>query len=76
MKVFIGFDGTYYKPNRDVDNGLDLIYLLRSGQINLVGITTTFGNNDIETVYKDTLKLIKGLQLDSIPHVKGVKEIE
>lgn len=74
MKVAIDFDNTFYTPNRDVDDGLALMYLLGSSQVDLVGITSCFGNAPIEEVDQSTQRLIEELGLESIPYAKGAKE--
>ena len=71
MKVVIDFDNSFYTPNRDVDDGLALMYLLGSIDVEVVGITSTFGNCPIEEVDRCTRQLIQDLQLQGIPYAKG-----
>ena len=75
MKVAIDFDNTFYTPNRDVDDGLALMYLLGSSQVELVGITSCFGNAPIEEVDQSSQRLIEELDLESIPYAKGAAEV-
>jgi purine nucleosidase len=55
----------------DVDDGLALIYLLGKESINICGITTTYGNSDIDTVYNNTALVLKELGRNDIPLLKG-----
>lgn len=71
VKVIIDFDNTFFTRNRDVDDGLALLYLLGSPEVEIVGITSTFGNSSIETVDHDTRKLMATLGLDSQLYAKG-----
>lgn len=58
-------------PFKDVDDGLALMYLIGNDQIDLLGVTTTFGNSDIDQVYQATSKLFNDLGLTNIPLIKG-----
>lgn len=70
IKVIFDCDNTMGLPNKDVDDGLTLMYLLGSKLIDLLGVTTTFGNSNIEDVFMATTKLFKDLNLN-IPLKKG-----
>lgn len=74
MKVVIDFDNTFYTTNRDVDDALALMYLLGSEGVEVVGITSTFGNASIEEVDRCTLRLIEELGLQEVSYAKGAKE--
>lgn len=63
MNILIDFDNTFFTDNRDVDDGLALIYLLGSLDVNIVGITSTFGNSTLEEVNRCTELLIDKLGL-------------
>ncbi|MDO5457665.1 MAG: nucleoside hydrolase [Atopococcus tabaci] len=63
MNVLIDFDNTFFTDNRDVDDGLALIYLLGSLDVNIVGITSTFGNSTLEEVNRCTKLLLEKLGL-------------
>ncbi|MCR8968575.1 nucleoside hydrolase [Facklamia sp. 7083-14-GEN3] len=73
-KVLIDFDNTFFTPNRDIDDGLALMYLLGSPEVDIVGITSTFGNSTIEEVDQSTRRLINKFGLQSIPYAKGASE--
>jgi len=70
QKIIFDCDNTLGIPLKEVDDGLTLLYLLGIPEIELMGITTTFGNGHIDQVYPQTLKLVKQLNLD-IPMLKG-----
>ena len=69
-RVILDCDNTM-GTGADVDDGLALLYLLgHADEIELVGITCTYGNSDIETVYANTRRLTGELGLD-VPVVMG-----
>ena len=47
-------DNTFGADDCDVDDGLALLYLLGTGRADILGITCTYGNSDLETVYRCT----------------------
>jgi inosine-uridine nucleoside N-ribohydrolase len=69
-KIILDCDNTMGIPFKEVDDGLTILYLLGVPEIDLLGITTTFGNGTIDQVYTQTLKLSKQLGLD-LPVLKG-----
>ena len=69
--VIFDCDNTYGVKDCDVDDGLALIYLLGNKKVNLLGITTTYGNNKIDVVYPNTLKMAKDLKIENLPIKKG-----
>ena len=71
MNVIFDCDNTFGVSGCDVDDGLALLYLLGSGNVNLLGITSTYGNSDIETVYAATKKMLRDLGRSDIPLLKG-----
>lgn len=71
--IIFDCDNTYGVPDCDVDDGLTLIYLLGNKDVNLLGVTTTYGNNKVEVVYPNTLKMIKELKVDNLPVLEGGK---
>ncbi|WP_353094912.1 nucleoside hydrolase [Tissierella praeacuta] len=71
LKVIFDCDNTMGLPNKDVDDGLTLMYLLGSKVIDLIGVTTTFGNSNIEDVFMATSKLFRDLNIKNIPLKKG-----
>ena len=64
--VIFDCDNTYGVPDCDVDDGLTLIYLLGNKDVNLLGVTTTYGNNKVKVVYPNTIKMVKELNARGI----------
>ena len=74
MRVICDCDNTMGLPMKEVDDGLTLLYLLGRPDVELLGVTTTFGNGDIEEVYSQTERLLDDLEYGDIPLFKGEKE--
>ncbi len=70
MKVILDCDNTMGLAFREVDDGLGLLYLLGVPEVELIGVTTTFGNGSGRQVYQQTRKLVADLKLD-IPVLRG-----
>lgn len=63
-------DNTMGIKKKDVDDGLALMYLIGSENIDLLAVTTTFGNSSIEDVFPNTERIFSELKLN-IPLFKG-----
>jgi len=63
MKLMLDFDITMGVPQRDVDDGLALLYVLGNPELELLGATTTFGNATLDIVHKTALDVWKDLGL-------------
>ena len=72
-KIIIDCDNTLGILLNEVDDGLTILYLLGTPNLELLGVTTTFGNGRIDQVYPQTQKLVKHLDLD-LPVLKGEGE--
>lgn len=72
MKLIFDCDNTFGVKNCDIDDGLALLYLLGK-DANIEGITSTYGNSDIETVYNNTIAMLADLKRD-IPIFKGCEK--
>jgi inosine-uridine nucleoside N-ribohydrolase len=57
----------------EIDDGLTLLYLLSRKDIDLLGVTTTFGNNSIDDVWKAS-KMLWDLYTFDLPLKKGEGE--
>ncbi len=55
----------------ELDDGLALFYILGCSDLDLLGITTTFGNGKIEKVMYHTKRLLKAIGREDIPLFKG-----
>lgn len=67
-KLIIDCDNTLGEPGCDVDDGLAIIYALGTNQVDLLGLTTTFGNSNIYTVNQRTRELKDRIGLDCPIH--------
>lgn len=72
--VLCDCDNTMGVPGRPIDDGQTLLYLFGRPDIELVGITTTFGNGPIDEVHGATEKLLRDLGREEIPLVRGEGE--
>jgi inosine-uridine nucleoside N-ribohydrolase len=61
-------------PGKPVDDGQTLQYLLGRDDIEVVGITTSFGNGTIDEVHPATEQLLRDLGRTDIPLFKGAGE--
>ncbi len=71
QKVVIDCDNTYGIPGKPIDDGQAILYLMGSENIDILGITTTFGNSSIEDVYPATKWLVAHSIQPEIPVLKG-----
>ncbi len=71
MKVVMDCDNTIGIPGRDLDDALALFYLLGRDDVELIGVTTTFGNGSVEEVYANTKGMFRELKIDHIPLFLG-----
>lgn len=69
--VIFDCDNTFGAPRSEIDDGLTLLYLLGRPDIELLGVTTTFGNGSIDKVYAATTTQRHSLSRDDIPIFKG-----
>lgn len=60
-KVILDCDNTMGIKNRDIDDGLALIYLIESEDVDLIGVTCTYGNDTVDKVYNQTQDLLNYL---------------
>lgn len=69
-KVIYDCDNTMGISNRDIDDGLALMYLINNPDVELLGVTCTYGNENVDYVYEQTVNLMKEIGCD-IPVYKG-----
>ena len=72
-KIIFDCDNTLGIPLKEVDDGLAILYLLGTPNVDLLGITSTFGNGRINQVFPQTQKMVDYLEL-SIPVLRGEGE--
>lgn len=71
IPIIFNCDNIFGVPGRDVDDGLAPLYLLGCPEVELLGITCTYGNNQLDTVYHNTLRLLREWGHEDIPVKKG-----
>ena len=72
--VIFDCDNTMGLRTKEIDDGLTLYYLLGRPDIDLMGITTTFGNGTIDQVYQQPADLANDLNLVDLPVLMGAGE--
>jgi len=70
-RVVCDCDNTMGVPGKPIDDGQALLYLFGREDIELLGITTSFGNGTIDEVYGATKDLLRDLGREEIPLFKG-----
>ena len=70
-KIIYDCDNTMGIRHRDVDDALTILYLLGRKDVELLGITTTFGNDTLDAVFEATCNLVDKIHHKDIPVVKG-----
>lgn len=71
IPVILDCDNTFGVPGCDVDDGLALLYLLGCPEVDLLGITCSYGNSTQEVVYETTRNLLKLWKREDIPLFHG-----
>jgi inosine-uridine nucleoside N-ribohydrolase len=70
-KVIIDCDNTMGVKGKDIDDGLSLVYLLGRSDVEILGVTSTYGNSTTDVVYSNTKRMLHELGFCSIPVLKG-----
>lgn len=73
-KLIIDCDNTFSIDGCDIDDGLAIIYTLAQENTEVLGISTTFGNNKLEIVYPNTISFMKSIGYSEIPVFKGSED--
>jgi inosine-uridine nucleoside N-ribohydrolase len=71
--VLYDCDNTMGLSGKDIDDGLALLYLLGSPHIQLIGVTTTFGNASLSEVHDNTRRMFLDLGIEKIPLIRGAE---
>lgn len=71
IPVVVDCDNTLGIPGCDVDDGTALIYLLGCPEVEIIGITTSYGNSTQDKVYDNTVRLLKKWKREHIPVYRG-----
>lgn len=76
-KIIFDFDNTMHMKGFPMDDAMALFYLLgNKNKVEILGISTTFGNSSVDNVHNSTLKLVEELNIEHIPVKKGSEFIE
>ncbi|MFZ2636029.1 MAG: nucleoside hydrolase [Rectinemataceae bacterium] len=70
-RVVIDCDNTYGVPGLPIDDGQTIMYLAGQPEVEIVGITCTYGNGSVDEVFAATKWLVEALGLRDIPVVRG-----
>lgn len=70
-RVIYDCDNTMGIKNKDVDDGLTLMYLIGNKEVELVGLTSTHGNDKVEVVHENNLRVMNLLDKEYKPIFKG-----
>ena len=74
-KVILDCDNTIGLEKKEVDDGLALLFLLGHKDINLMAVTSVFGNSSIEDIYSINEMMLKDFNLkDQVKHFKGAAD--
>jgi len=73
-QVLLDCDNTMGLAEKDVDDGITLLYLLGRADIELKGITSTFGNGAVAEVNQVTTEMLDQLEVTDIPFHRGAKD--
>lgn len=75
MKVIYDCDNTMGINYRDIDDGLTLLYLYKNPNVDLLGVSLTFGNDILDKVIESTKVLVSKFNID-VPVYFGNKNEE
>lgn len=73
LSLVMDCDCTMGVPGCDADDGLALLYVLGCKEVELLGVTCSFGNNTQETVYNNTKRLLGEMCREDIPVLRGAE---
>ena len=75
-KIIFDCDNLMGQVRRELDDGLALLYILGCSELDLLGITATFGNGTLNKVMYHTKRLLKAIGREDIPLIKGASKKE
>lgn len=73
-KLIIDCDNAFSIDGCDIDDGLAIIYALAQKDVEVLGISTTFGNNKLDLIYPNTISFMKNIGHPEIPVFKGSED--
>lgn len=75
-RIILDCDNTMGLARQEIDDGLALLYLLGCREVDLLGVTTLFGNGTNEEAYHTTLSWLDRWQHSAIPVLRGAANPE
>lgn len=72
-KVIIDTDPAIGLPLRDVDDGLAIAMALNSPELEVVGLTLTYGNAGLRSVKRSARRLMKAAGREDVPVLSGAR---
>lgn len=74
-KVILDCDNTIGLEEKEVDDGLAFLFLLGREDINLMAVSSVFGNSSLEDSYRITEGMLSDFNLkDRVQHLKGASK--
>ncbi|MBE6077672.1 nucleoside hydrolase [Clostridium sporogenes] len=70
-RIIYDCDNTMGLKDKDVDDGLTLMYLIGNENVELIGLTSTHGNGTVEEVHENNLRIMNLLDKEYKPIFKG-----
>ena len=74
-RILFDCDNTLGLENRDVDDALALLYLLGREDVEVCGVTTSFGNDGQAAVFRSTRRLLDDWRLADLPLKRGAESV-
>jgi purine nucleosidase len=71
LPVIYDCDVTMGRLFREVDDGLVLLYLLGEPRVNLLSVTTTYGNGPVKMTTRTARELLNAVEHNNIPVLRG-----
>jgi purine nucleosidase len=71
LPIIYDCDITMGRPFREAGDGLVLLYLLGEPRVNLLSVTTTYGNGPVKMTTRTALKLLNSVEHGDIPVLRG-----
>ena len=74
MRVILDCDNTFGIADHDIDDALALFYLIHNPNVELIGVTTSFGNASGDVVWQATTKLTSLFDLAGLAIIRGAAD--
>lgn len=74
VKILLDCDNTMGLPRQEIDDGLALLFLLGREDVDLLGVTSVFGNGTAEQAFQTTRTWLRRWGAPEIPVVLGASD--